>query len=169
MLPGGTLGRQGPLRTFLEMVAGSAHSAIPSSVIALLNPQWACLLLEDASPNHLGQLLDVAPGVGLHTGPGARQSVESLLHTTAELQHLRVPLAHLPQQAPGENTGMSVTLGIERQGGRNTQGILPMHTKPIFLPFFPSQQPSPTYTEQVLPPQSLFLPLNRNKGFSPLQ
>lgn len=105
MLPGGAWGGRDLRERLLGTVAGSAHSATPSSVVALLDPQRAGLLLEDASPNHLGQLLSVAPGMGLHTGPGARQSVESLLRTAAHLQHLRVPLARLPQQAPGETQG----------------------------------------------------------------
>lgn len=87
MLPGGAWGTRDLQEHLLGMVAGSGYSATPSSVITLLDPQRAGLLLEDASPNHLGQLLGTAPGVGLHTGPGAGQSVEALLRAAAQLQH----------------------------------------------------------------------------------
>lgn len=119
----------------------------PHSVIALLNPQRAGLLLEDASTNHLGQLLSMAPGVGLHSGPGAWQGMESPLHSTARLQHLRVPLARLPQQAPMENTGTNITLGIRRWGGRTTQECTHMYRKELF----PSQH-QPQHTHPVLSP-----------------
>ena len=50
------------------------------------------------------------------------------------------------------NTGMSITLGVKRWGGKNTQELPHAYTKLIFLPFSPSQQPTPTHTQQVLSP-----------------
>lgn len=132
-------------------------SASPSSVIAILNPERARLLLEDAAPHHLGQLLGVAPGVGLHTGPGAGESVESPLSTTTHLQHLRVPLARLPQQAPGKTQRRTSPSHGEMGLQKHQQELAHMCTKLIFFgPFFPhSSQP------QTQPP-----PLPLNKVFS---
>lgn len=111
-------------------------SATPSSVIAILNPQRARLLLEDAAPHHLGQFLGVAPGVGLHTGPGAGKGVESPLSTAAHLQHLRVPLARLPQQAPGEDIGTNFTFiwgdGVAKTPTRARSHV---HKADFFCPF----------------------------------
>lgn len=57
----------------------AAAAAAAASGTATLHPHKAGLLLQDASPHHLGQLLRVAPLVGGHLHPGAGQPPEHML------------------------------------------------------------------------------------------
>lgn len=57
----------------------AAAAAAAASGAAALYPHKAGLLLQNAAPHHLGQLLRVAPLVGGHLHPGAGQPPEHML------------------------------------------------------------------------------------------